>query len=147
MKRVARVLCAVAGSGGKYTDEQVFTIESTLLSRKFTPTLIDSIPRMVKDAAAMNRDGLEMEIEKAMKGHKFTAKDKRELVVDMMRIVAVTDFPREQCDVIYVAARQFGYDDVEVQAIVEIVESERYSAQKDDSKAKDRRHSLTSTAA
>jgi predicted nucleic-acid-binding protein len=146
MKRVARVLCAVAGSGDRYTDEQAFSIESTLLSRKFTPTLIDSVPRMIKDAASMSRDDLELEIERAMKGNKFAAKDKRELVVDLLRLVAMTDFPREQCDAIYVAAKQFGYNEAEVQDIMDIVESERDSAQKDSKNGRSREGKDSSTS-
>jgi hypothetical protein len=128
MKRVARVLCAVAGAGGTHTEEQLFSLESTFVSRKFTPTLIDSVPRMVKGAALLKNDDLVPEIEKILKGNKFSKKDKQDLVLDMLRIVAGANFPREQCDAIYSVAQTLGYDEAELKGIVELIEMERREA-------------------
>ena len=55
---------------------------------------------MVKDAASLKNDDLLPEIEKALKGNKFSKKDKQELALDMLRVVAVANFPREQRDAI-----------------------------------------------
>jgi hypothetical protein len=128
MKRVARVLCTVAGAGSTHTDEQLFSLESTFVSRKFTPTLIDSVPRMVKEAALLKNDDMLPEIEKILKGNKFSKKDKQDLVLDLLRVVAVASFPREQCDAIYSVAQTLGYDESEMKGIVELIEAERLEA-------------------
>jgi hypothetical protein len=124
-RRFARALCNVVGSGGVYSHEQVYWLESLFVSKAFPSSIVQSVERMVKDAASAPEDALVWEIQDILEKGGVSHADKERLVQDMFRASAVNELPIEQCRVIFAAAKKIGVEQPSLLRIAHLVDSEQ----------------------
>jgi hypothetical protein len=123
--RYARALCNVVGSGGVYSHEQVYWLESLFVSKAFPSSIVESVGRMVKDAASAPEEALVWEIQDILKKGGVSQGDKERLVQDMFRASAVNELPIEQCRIIIATAKKIGVEQASLLRIADLVDSEQ----------------------
>ena len=125
-RRYARALCNVVGSGGVYSHEQVYWLESLFVSKAFPSFIVESVERMVKDAASAPEEALVWGIQDILKKGSVSQVDKERLVQDMFRASAVNELPTEQCRIILAAAKKIGVEQPSLLRIADLVDSEQH---------------------
>jgi len=116
MEDYTKVLCSAIGCGEEQSPEQADFISCYLMTKKFLPKIVDTVPQQIEDAASLPEEAIVWEVSQTIRAGKLKHTTAT-VVHDMFRASAVNGFPPAQVATITAIANEVGIENDVVQKI------------------------------